>query len=113
MTPQSDASTDHHLRRYIILLGAALLAIALGVYQWIELVQIRSGATSPLCSVSETIDCAAVWNSPLANAIHGKTGIPLAGWGIAWAAIVLVLTIEIVVHTRSGNPADDDFDSQD
>lgn len=107
MNQQPAASTDHRSRKHLVLLGVALLAIALGIYQWIELIQIRSGGTAPLCSVSETINCAAVWNSPLANTIHERSGIPLAGWGIAWAAIVLLLTIELALRARRGNPAGD------
>lgn len=107
MNQQPASSTDHRSRKYNILLGVALLAIALGVYQWFELIQIRSGGTAPLCSISETIDCAAVWNSPLANTIHEISRIPLAGWGVAWAVIVLLLTSELVLRARKGNPTGD------
>ena len=62
MNQQPAASSDHPTRQNIILLGVALLAIALGTYQWIELIQIRNGGTAPLCSVSETVNCTAVWN---------------------------------------------------
>jgi uncharacterized membrane protein len=76
----------------------------LGIYQWIELIQIRSGGAAPLCSISENINCAAVWNSPLADKIHDLTGIPFAGWGIAWAAIVLILALELILLVRKGSP---------
>jgi serine/threonine-protein kinase len=90
-------------RRLLILLAIALAAVALGIYQWIELVHIRSGGTAPLCSVSETVNCAAVWNSLLANAVHAYSGIPLAGWGVAWAVIVLLLGIELAIRSRKGH----------
>jgi protein-disulfide isomerase/uncharacterized membrane protein len=98
------ASGARQPRNYYILIGIALLALALSIYQWIELIQIRTGGTAPLCSLSEKINCAAVWNSPLADKIHHLTGIPFAGWGVAWAAVVLLMGIELVFLARRGNP---------
>jgi uncharacterized membrane protein len=97
-------SNVHPTRKFQVLAGIALLALALGIYQWIELIQIRSGGAAPLCSISENINCAAVWNSPLADKIHDLTGIPFAGWGIAWAAIVLILALELILLVRKGSP---------
>jgi len=94
-------------RHYFILIVVALLAIALGIYQWLELVQIRTGGAAPLCSVSKSINCATVWNSSLASAVHDRTGIPLAGWGVAWALIVLLLGIELSLQSRKGGPSGD------
>ena len=98
------ASGVHQTRKFYILIGIALLALALGIYQWIELIQIRTGGAAPLCSLSAKINCATVWNSPLADKVHDLTGIPFAGWGVAWAAIVLLLGIELLVLARKGNP---------
>ena len=88
---------------YLGLIAVAVLAIALGAYQWLELIQIRTGGAAPLCSISATINCATVWNSSLANAVHDYTGIPLAGWGIIWAVVVLLLGIELAYHTRKAH----------
>ena len=107
MNQQPSASGGHPTRRYFLLIVVSLAAILLGIYQWVELIQIRSGGPAPLCSVNETIDCASVWNSPLADAVHDYSGVPLAGWGVAWAAIVLLLAIELAWHVRKGNPAGD------
>jgi len=107
MNQQPSASGGHPPRRHFLLIAVSFIAILLGIYQWVELIQIRSGGPSPLCSVNETIDCASVWNSPLADTVHDYTGIPLAGWGVAWAAIVLLLALELAWHTRKGNPAGD------
>ena len=107
MNQQPSAPSGAMPRRHFILIGVSVLAILLGVYQWLELVQIRTGGAAPLCSVSETINCATVWNSPLADAVHDYSGIPLAGWGVAWALIILLLATELVVHTRKGNPTGD------
>ena len=104
MNQEIPASRTHQSRKFAILVGIALLALALGIYQWIELIQIRTGGAAPLCSLSENINCAAVWNSPLAKKIHDLTGIPFAGWGVAWAVIVLLLGIELILLARKGNP---------
>lgn len=107
MNQQPSIPGGHRPSRYFLLIGVSLLAVSLGIYQWVELLQIRSGGAAPLCSVSETINCVTVWNSPLANATHNYTGIPLAGWGIAWAGIVLILAIKFAFHTRRGNSTGD------
>ncbi|MEJ2574066.1 MAG: vitamin K epoxide reductase family protein [Gammaproteobacteria bacterium] len=98
-------SSAHQTRKYYFLIGTAILALGLSVYQWIELVQIRTGGPAPLCSLSAKINCATVWNSPLANKIHVLTGIPFAGWGVIWAAIVLLMGIELIVLARKGAPS--------
>lgn len=103
--PETRGKRRQHYDLYLIV--TALMALALGIYQWLELIAIRSGGTTPLCSISSTIDCAPVWNSPLANAVHELTGIPFAGWGIAWAAIVLLLTVEFALQTRKGQTGGD------
>jgi protein-disulfide isomerase/uncharacterized membrane protein len=104
--PTPDAG-QHRLHRYVALIAVAILAISLGIYQWLELIQIRTGGAAPLCSISETINCATVWNSSLANTVHDYSGIPLAGWGIVWAIIVLFLAIELAYHARKANSIDD------
>lgn len=75
------------------LLLLSLATIALCAYQWIELHAISSGGTTPLCAISAAINCAAVWEAPLSRAVIELTGIPLAGWGLAWGALVLALTV--------------------
>ncbi|HJL40708.1 MAG TPA: vitamin K epoxide reductase family protein [Myxococcales bacterium LLY-WYZ-16_1] len=66
--------------------AAAVLGLAvlgLGIVQWVELLQAQAGS-APFCSLNERVNCATVWNSPFAKAIHRATGVPLAGWGIVW-----------------------------
>src|SRR3569832_1695211 len=67
----------------VSLLIVGLLAIGLGVYQWYALYQMRMSGITPSCAISENIDCASVWNSPLADLAHHYTGLPFAGWGAA------------------------------
>lgn len=107
MNQQTSTSGGPSPPRHGLLIGASLAALLLGVYQWVELIHIRSGGSAPLCSVNETIDCASVWNSRLADLVHDHTGIPLAGWGVAWAAIVLLLALELTWHARKGGPGGD------
>lgn len=79
----------------VILIGVALLALLLGSYQWYELYEMRTSGASPLCAVSENLDCAAVWTSPLATAVHGYTGLPFAAWGVVWSGLVLILALQL------------------
>ncbi|HHM04930.1 MAG TPA: hypothetical protein ENJ19_04195 [Gammaproteobacteria bacterium] len=91
-------ASSNRTNRALILL--ALTAIALGLYQWWELYQLRSDHLTPACSLSEQFDCAAVWNSPLASALHRFTGIPFAGWGVAFGVAVLLLGGLLAVEAR-------------
>ena len=64
--------------------------IGLSIYQWLELIEVRNGKT-PACAVNETINCAAVWNSPFAHKVHDTFGFPVAGLGVWWGVVALVL----------------------
>lgn len=75
----------------LLVIGVASLSVLLTAYQWVELYLLRVRGTAPLCSFSATFDCAGAWNSPLAHAIHQTSGLPIAGWGLAWSIVVLVL----------------------
>jgi protein-disulfide isomerase len=99
--PQAKTSTT------FILIGIAVLACLLTLYQWIELVQLRSGGAAPLCSFSASLDCTGVWNSKLSGFIHESTGIPIAGWGLAWSLVVLALSIWTWLQSRRARPTDD------
>lgn len=85
----------------------ALFSIGLGGYQWYALYQMRVSGITPSCAISENIDCASVWNSPLADLAHHYTGLPFAGWGVAWGLIVLILTITLMLRRHSARHADD------
>lgn len=74
-----------------VLLSSGLATGGLAVYQWLELLVVRGGG-SVSCSINETINCAAVWNSPFSSRVHDWLGMPVAGLGVVWglAAAVLV-----------------------
>ena len=62
----------------------------LAIYQWLELLSVRQG-NKPTCSVNDTLDCAAVWNSAFASRIHDLLGVPVAGLGVVWGVAALGL----------------------
>jgi len=85
------------------LLGAA---VAIGVanalwslFQWAELLLARQGGT-PFCSLNATFDCAQVWDSPFAVAVHDVTRIPIAGWGLAWALAAVIVPLFVLIDER-------------
>src|SRR3569833_259963 len=91
----------------VSLLIVGLLAIGLGVYQWYALYQMRMSGITPSCAISENIDCASVWNSPLADLAHHYTGLPFAGWGAAWGLDVLILAITLILRRRGARGSHD------
>lgn len=94
--------------RIALLLGTvALLSVALTIYQWVELYLLNTHGTAPLCSLSATFNCAGVWNSPLGHAVHQFSGLPIAGWGLAWSIVVLVLAGLLRYQSMKGTPMSD------
>jgi len=98
--PRSAAAASNRLSR------ALLLAIAIAgfhtlwaLYQWYQLIVERRGG-QPFCIGGG--HCADVWNSPFASAIHARTGLPVALWGVAWglAAFALPLVARIRLSRR-------------
>ncbi len=82
------------------LLAAALAGIATTVYQWLALLALRSSGEKPLCAVNATLDCSAIWDSALSTSIHQFSGIPVAGWGLIWSALILILTVKLVLDSH-------------
>lgn len=75
--------------------------MALSLYQWLELLEVRAGRT-PSCSINETFNCAAVWNSAFAHNVHAILGVPVAGLGILWGAVALALSLLFLQRSRAG-----------
>lgn len=71
--------------------ATSLGLIALAIYQWLELIEVRNGKT-PSCAINETVNCAAVWNSPFAHTVHAWLGFPVAGMGVWWGVVAFALT---------------------
>lgn len=83
------------------LLGSSAALAGLAIYQWSELMLVRAGGT-PACAVNETVNCAAVWNSPFAGQVHDLLGMPVAGLGLLWGLTALVLPVLLIVQQRKG-----------
>lgn len=69
---------------------SGLATAGLAIYQWLELLVVREGG-KPACAVNETVNCAAVWNSKFASAVHDTLGMPVAGLGVVWGVAAAVL----------------------
>lgn len=82
------------------LLGTSAALIALAIYQWIELLEVRAGRT-PACAINETVNCATVWNSPLSHRIHEYLGIPVAGLGVLWGVVAFTLAFLFSQRVRA------------
>jgi thioredoxin family protein len=72
----------------LCVLGA--LAALWSAVLWRELIRSRSGI-APLCVLGDPGDCAAVWNAPFAVTVGRATGVPVAGWGLLWGLVALLL----------------------
>lgn len=107
MSIHATTQPGREARTALLLGGVALLSVALTIYQWVELYLLNTHGTAPLCTLSTTFNCAGVWNSPLGHAVHQASGLPIAGWGLAWSIIVLVLAGLLRYHSMKGTPMND------
>lgn len=90
---------------------SAAKLVALGVlsglwslFLWAELVVLRSGG-SAFCGFGGRFDCNAVWSGAFASWVHGTTGLPLAGWGLAWSLVAALLPLLMLLRLAEGRPA--------
>lgn len=82
-------------------LGASGLATAgLAIYQWVELLVVREGG-KVACSINETVNCAAVWNSAFASKLHDWLGMPVAALGVVWGLAATGLTVMLLRKLES------------
>ena len=79
--------------------------MALAVYQWFELLELRAGRM-PACAINDTINCAKVWDSPLSHQLHELLGIPVAGMGLLWGIVALVLSLMFTQRVRATGDGD-------
>jgi protein-disulfide isomerase len=84
---------------------AALGAVAAlwALFLWGELVVARTGGT-PFCALGGAADCARVWDSSFATAVHGLTGLPIAAWGVAWGLVAFALPLLGLLRAAQGRP---------
>src|SRR5688572_9618924 len=87
-------TTPSPLPRALLVALVALAGVASlwALFQWGELLVTRAGGTT-FCAVGDTVNCAAVWDSPFAKMVHETTKIPVAGWGLMWGLIAFALSL--------------------
>ena len=83
------------------LLALGLAESALSLFQWSQLITLRNGGTT-VCSVSEHVNCEAVWNSAFASAVHGLARMPVAGLGLVWGLVAVALSALYLVWAPRG-----------
>jgi uncharacterized membrane protein/protein-disulfide isomerase len=81
-------------------LVASILSSCWAVFQWVELVDARQGL-KPFCSVNDTLNCTAVWDSPVAVALHNLTRVPVAGHGLMWGLLMTALLAALWFQVRT------------
>lgn len=86
------------------LLASSAGLTGLAIYQWLELIAVRSGHT-PACAINDTVNCATVWNSPFAHAVHDVLGIPVAGLGVLWGLVAVTLTLLTMQRAQADGDA--------
>jgi serine/threonine-protein kinase len=85
------------------LAGLGTLSALWALFLWAELLVSRTGGT-PFCALGGQADCAAVWNSAFASAIHRLTGLPIAGWGLAWGLVAGGLALLSLLRSAQDRP---------
>lgn len=86
----------------LVALGA--LSALWSLVLWEELVRVRAGGSS-FCGFGGKFDCSAVWNGAFASAVHGLTGLPIAGWGLVWGAVAFFLPLAALLRRAEGRAA--------
>src|SRR5437016_103011 len=85
----------------IALLALSAAESLLALYQWMDLVVLRTGGT-PTCAINSTLNCATVWSSDFAHRVHDRLGIPIAGLGLVWGltafTVALILTRRLLAQ---------------
>ncbi len=87
----------------VLLLALAVAESLLSLYQWMELVLVRSGGKA-ICSVTATVNCATVWNSAFASRVHDLLGVPIAALGLVWGLTAFGLALALSYRQNAGHP---------
>lgn len=77
----------------------ALLSLLL----WAELLVARAGGAT-FCALSAPDSCARLWDGAFASGVHRLTGLPVAGWGLAWALVAAALPLVALVRAAARRP---------
>lgn len=84
------------------MLVTAVAESLLSVYQWMELLHVRSGGTAT-CAINDTVNCATVWSSDFASRVHSLVGMPVAGLGLVWGLTAFAISVVIARKLISGS----------
>jgi protein-disulfide isomerase len=79
------------------------LAALLSLLLWTQLLLARAGGAT-VCALSDPDACARLWEGPLATAVHRTSGLPVAGWGLAWALAATALPLIALVRLAEQRP---------
>ncbi len=85
------------------LVALGVLSALLSLFLWAELLLARAGGQA-FCALSEPDACARLWDGSFAVAIHRWSGLPIAGWGLAWALAALALPLLALQRAAQGKP---------
>ena len=85
------------------LTAVGVVAALWALFLWSELVLSRVGGT-PFCALGGAADCSAIWSSGFATAVHRLSGLPVAGWGLAWGLAAAGLPLLALVRYAEGRP---------
>lgn len=102
--PSAEAATssENTLLYGLSIVGA--LASGWAIFLWHQLMVARSGA-KPFCGFGDSGDCAVLWDAEFAARVHDLTGLPVAGWGVAWGiAATLLPLFAVTAHKEARAP---------
>ena len=104
-SPDDQPSGDVMSARPFVALAALGTASALwAIFLWRELILARAGET-PFCGFGESLDCGTLWSAAFASSVHHATGLPVAGWGLAWGLVTTLLPLAALsLGDRRGSP---------
>lgn len=105
MATTSSSGPSTQARPLAILTAIGALNALWALFLWAELLLTRAGGKA-FCALGEGADCGSLWDGAFASAIHESTGLPVAGWGLAFAFVSLVLPLIAIERSSStGNAA--------
>ena len=85
------------------LAALGVLSALWAAFLWSELVVARAGGT-PYCGLGEG-SCTALWDAAFASGLHRLTGLPVAGWGVAWGLVAFALPLLALLRAAEGRDA--------
>jgi serine/threonine-protein kinase len=86
------------------LVALSALSALWSLFLWMELVLLRSGGQS-FCATGGSFDCSTIWNGAFSSAVQRLTGLPIAGWGLAWSVVAFALPLTGLLRRAQGRAA--------